>query len=269
MTGLGGQIVRLAESEANLTSVMRVLSLLLAVVSLSTLIQSAICATSNDIKGVFSLWKATTKTTKLCPQVIRHTAFASTGPNGGYIRIYHNTTEVSRGVKCTSKSEFPYTVLLDSATLKKEVDNNPVLFPLSSNEDLGLLDRLRETGSIVGTEAFGDRVCGPYTFRKGTIVAFVRNSTRPVPALGLSGLVDGDKYLLMFEARVPNPKRCVYRSAAVAAKPKTRRRPDCFPSSARVSLHDGSTVRMDALSHGTKTRIARKLQSSGVFCLLP
>ncbi len=212
------------------------------------LIALVVAATNEDIGNVFSLTKKDVPPGESCPGTIRHNQFNKTGPGDGYIRIPHEHVSADTS-RCSAKGERPYTPLLDSSAFESEFKRNADLFPISNNSDLGLLERLRQSKAIIGILEFGDLNCGKHQFRKGTIVAVVRNRTVPLPELGLFNLIDNATYLLMFESNVPNPKRCVYRTAF--AKSSGRQVPDCFPAQMTLEV-SGKSVRMDQLKHGSR-----------------
>lgn len=240
---------------------MRPVGLSASVPFLFLFVMLASAATKDDIKNVFSLSERDVPAGEVCPQTIRHEAFEKSGPGGGYIRIPHTSISIDTS-QCTARGERPYIPLLDSNVFESEFKRNADVFPISTNEDLGLLGLLQRSKSIIGFLEFGDLSCGRHTFRKGTIVAVVRNNTAPLAELGLVNLVNNATYLLMLESNVPNPKRCVYRTAALS-KSTHPRVPDCFPGQATLTSTSG-IVRMDQLKHGARIAVGGS-QHSNVF----
>lgn len=216
-----------------------------------TLIRTSKCATKDDIVGVYSLYENEAPN-GACPQVIRHFGHTSGADDTGYIRIGHNNMSMGTSARCASAETGLYTAMLDADALETQISSNNNLFPLASRTDLGLLRQLRSVRSLLGVQMYTNLTCGKYSFRQGTLVAFVKNSTFPVPMLGLPLLLDGPTYLLMLENGVPNPKRCVYRTST--PKQVKSNRPDCFPAHTRVALQNNLHVRMDLLQHGATIR---------------
>lgn len=106
-------------------------------------------STSVSVRGSYSLWKSNGN----CPQVFR--VAAAPNATDGLIRLPHSSIEVNSKV-CAGDG---FTPLLTSARLREERDKTPDLFPFSANLDLGLLQALLDSNALVGSEAFGDRVC--------------------------------------------------------------------------------------------------------------
>lgn len=217
---------------------------LLAVLIASFQVSNA--AIPSDIKSVFSLSKKDGASS--CPPTLQPLEYTDVG---GYLRIYNSKLRAGTGLCATSQEFIP---LLSAPIVEKELKRNSDLFRLT-NRDRGFLKHLRRTHSIIGMNAYYNLVCGNTIFRKGTIMAFVRNKTEPVPELGLSDLLNGFTYLLMLETGVSSPKRCVYKTSAPkqddSGTAATTQRIDCFPAHATVQLSTSQrSIRMDQLEHG-------------------
>lgn len=235
---------------------------LLFVVICVSFLHLAYSAVPDDIPGLYAISKVDRNTARACPAFIQHNSYVKNST--GFIQIFHNSIEVNDGTKCNGRQLFPFTVLLESEVFEREVKNNPNIFnATSATKDGELFQKLLiRSRSIFGLEPFADRVCGAFTFREGTLVAFVRNTTESVPQLGLTGLEKGLTYLIMIETNVNDPKRCVYVKPVNATnRDNNNSTRACFPAAATITLHDGSTVRADSVKHGANVRLARSQSS--------
>lgn len=131
---------------------------------------------------------------------------------------------------CAAAGADTYTALLTA----KEFEARALTPPDRTD---ALVDALLRTNALFGTEALSDRVCGDFTLRKGALVAYV-NSREDANFLGDFGeLKDGKTLLLMAEAGVEDPKRCLYVS-------KNEMEDDsgggsCFPAAAKMLVGGG------------------------------
>jgi len=197
-------------------------------------------AVPSDIKSTFSLSTQDDRGPNGCPATLQPLEYTDTN---GYLRIYNGKLRAGTRL-CSAPASF--IPLLSAPVLERELSRNSDLLTVD-NRDRGLLKNLQITHSIVGINAYSDLICGKSTFRKGTIMAFIRNATAAVPELGLSDALKDFTYLLMLETGVKAPKRCIYKTAGDF----TQRRPDCFPAHATVQLATTQrSVRMDQLDHG-------------------
>lgn len=225
---------------------MRVRSALLLLAHVTA---AAVAADISDIAGDYRLVGSSAG----CPARITHGAPERAE---SFLRLSHSSVTVNGDTPCGGAA---FTALLGPGEYAA----------LPGEPAEGLEAALVDAGSVFGTEYLADRVCGEFTFRKGALIAIVRNGTQAAVApLDFEDLGADAKYMLVKETGVTNPLQCVYRAENNETSTGEEASGACFPGSANIALHNGATVRADSLRHGHLLRLAaraKQAQSSHVI----
>lgn len=246
---------------------------LVAILSISAL--NLACATDvGNIAGDYTLVRQSQGAS--CPRSVTHSSPSKVSSTAPIVyALNHENIKTSAGA-CGTKSsdENAYTALVYADVYKKGAGSDV-------NTSDPLIEAILRTSAIVGVELSSDRSCGNFQLRKGAVVAFI-NSPKETKFLDdFPGLADGKTVLVMAEADVENPQRCVYQSAEDLSNAQSKSSSDdsssCFPAFSQFHLashgylagedslsnnaapHVPSFVRADEIDYGTELSTGRVL----------
>jgi Hint module len=225
--------------------------LLLLALLLSAHVAPVRATSLSQVPGVYALLQSSARSG--CPQTVTHATAPSLATGSPVLTVAHSSITTSAGACWDGAgSGDRYTALLSADAYTTMLQSRP-------NRSDPLLEALLRTNALFGNEA-GDRACGKFVMRKGTVVAFV-NSPKEEFLENFDGLKEGKTLMFMAETQVSSPKRCVYMSESAISDRSASSGSNCFPGSARFHLHPARqhfggakgerTVRADELAHGS------------------
>jgi Hint module len=195
----------------------------------------------SQIAGTYTLLP-NTSSPLTCPSLITHSdpeQLGDTAVSG--LRHARTTTDAGQ---CTSDS---YTAIISASDFAARASDPPSSDPL--------YEALLRTDAIFGAELNADRVCGRFKLRKGALVAFVASKTETDFLGDTPSLAKGRTVMLIAEASVDKPVRCVYESTrALDASVGSA---GCFPSSAFFHMKTrGASAAVPARTLSTGTHLS-------------